>query len=164
MRFLDKFVGTVSWQISHISQIALVAVMLLISGNVIIRAFWRPIPGTVEMTEILGAVLIGMAVAYCQHMKGHIFVSVLVRKFPLRIQGIIDTFTMLLAVFFSSLLAWRTIIYALRMMERGYYTGHLQIPIYPIIFLVGIGFVMLAIVLLRDFLKAINLAVKGSEQ
>ena len=164
MNFLDKLVAMISWRISQVGQVALVAVMLLIAGNVIIRAIWTPVPGTVEMTELLGAIILGLGVAYCQQMKGHIFVSVLVNRLSQRKQAIIDTATTILAVFFTSLLAWRIMIYAARMAERGYTTGHLSIPIYPFIYLVGIGFIILALVLVRDLLKSIILIKKGSEQ
>ncbi len=163
MKFIDKLIGILSWRISQIGQFAIVAVMVLIAGNVIIRAIWTPVPGTVEMTEILGAIIAGMGVAYTQHMKSHIFVSVLVNRFPLRVQGIIDACTMLLAMFITSILARRIVEYGLRMMDRGYSTGHLDISIHPFIILVGIGFIMLALVLLKDFLKALTMAIKGSE-
>jgi len=163
MALLEKIVRTFTLRTAQIGQVALAAVMFLIVANVLMRIPWKPVPGTVELTEILGAVLLTMGVAYCQIVKGHIFVSVLVERFSPRVQGIIDAFTAIIALFFSSALAWETVVFAGRMMKRGYATAHLLIPIYPFIYLVGFGFVMLAIVLLRDFLKAVILAVKGSE-
>ena len=164
MNFFDKIVAGLSLRISQVGQIALVAVMLLIAGNVIIRAIWRPVPGTVEMVELLGAIIVGLGVAYCQQVKSHIFVSVLVNRFSKRTQAIIDTATNFLAIIFSSLLAWRVIIYGLRMWDRGYATGHLGIPVYPFIFIVGIGFAMFVLVLVRDLLKSVKIIGKGSEQ
>ena len=47
------------------------------------------------------------------------------------------------------------------MMEKGYETGHLKIPLAPSIFIVSFGFIMLAMVLLLDLIKAFNQALKG---
>lgn len=162
MNLLDKITAALSWRISQIAQAALVLVMIIIVVNIIMRRFWVPLPGTVELVEILGAVILGLGLAYCQYKKGHIFVSILVKKFPLRVQALVDAFTSLLALIFSSFLSWQLIKYAARMTERGYATGHLDIPIGPFIYIVGIGCIMLAIVLLRDFIKSAAAAAKGS--
>lgn len=164
MNLLEKITAALSWRISQIAQAALVLVMIIIVANIIMRRYWTPIPGTVELVEILGAVILGLGVAYCQYRKGHIFVSILVKKFPLRLQALTDAFTSLLALIFSSLLSWQLIKYAGRMMERGYATGHLDIPIGPFIYIVGIGCIILAVVLFRDFVKASAVAVKGSDK
>lgn len=164
MKHLDRFIEMLSWRISQAAQFALLGVMVLIVANIIVRNPWRPIPGTVEMVEILGAIILGLGVAYCQQKKGHIFVGVLVNRLSERKQALVDSITHVIALFFIGLLAWQMMNYAGSMLARGYTTGHLEIPIAPFIYLVGVGFIMLALIMLKDFLKAITLVVKGSEQ
>lgn len=164
MKYLDKFMEALSWRISQVAQAALLTVMVLIVANIIVREPFKPIPGTVEMVEILGAIILGLGVAYCQQKKGHIAVSVLVNRFSERKQALVDSITSVLAIFFMGLLSWEMIRYAGSMLARGYTTGHLEIPIAPFIYVVAAGFIMLALVMFKDFLKAITIALKGSEQ
>lgn len=164
MIFFERIIENISRRISQLGQVALVLVMLLIVTNVILRLPWRPLPGTVEMVELLGTILLGLGIAYCQQKKSHIFVSVLVDRFPLRVQALVDAVTGLLALFFTSLVARQLFIYGTRMLERGYTTGHLNIPVYPFIYLVGVGFIILALVLLKDLINTVILFTKGKEQ
>ncbi|RJX27833.1 MAG: TRAP transporter small permease [Dethiobacter sp.] len=163
MGILDKFVRMITWRTAQIGQAALAAVMLLIVANIFSRIPWKPVPGTVELTEILGAVLLTTGVAYTQLMKGHIFVGVLVEKFPPRLQGVVDTIVSAISLFFAGLLAKETIAFGAKMAQRGWATADLLIPIYPVIYLVAFGFLMLAVVLLKDLIKAIMMIIKGSE-
>ncbi len=164
MQTLDKLVSIISWQASRFSQVALFLIMLLIVGDIVLRNFWKHVPGKVEMVELLGVILLGLGVAYCQQKRGHIAVGVLVRRFPLRLQAVIDSFTSLLAVVFTCLLSYQLFIYGTRMLERGYSTGHLGIPMAPFIYLAGAGFLVLVLVLLRDLVSALIVSVKGSEK
>jgi TRAP-type C4-dicarboxylate transport system permease small subunit len=163
MGILDKLVRMITWRTAQIGQAALAAVMFLIVANILSRMPWRPVAGTVELTEILGAVLLATGVAYCQMMKGHIFVGVLVEKFPPRVQGVVDSIVSIVSLFFAGLLAKETIAFGVRMAQRGYATPDLKIPISPVIYLVAFGFLMLAVVILRDLIKAIIMIIKGSE-
>lgn len=158
-----RFVSFITQRAAQISQVALIFTMLIIVANVISRRWWRPIPGTVELVEMSGAILLAMAVAYTAEVKGHIMVSVLVDSFPPKAQALVDIAVSTIGLYFSFLLARETMAFAARMMARGYSTGHLQLPIAPSIYLVGLGFAMLALVLCRDIVKAAMFVLKGSE-
>ncbi len=163
MNAFERIVHTITWRTSQIGQIALVIAMSITVANVILRIPWNPVPGTVEIVEMSGAVLLGMGVAYCAAMKGHIMVGVLVDRFPLRIQAMVDIVTNTLGLIFSYFLAREIFVFALRMMDRGYTTPNLSIPVWPAITMVAIGFVMLALVLIKDLLKSVIFVVKGSD-
>jgi TRAP-type C4-dicarboxylate transport system permease small subunit len=160
---LEKFVQGLTWRTAQVAQAAMVFVMLVIVANILLRIPWKPIGGTVEIVEMGGAVLLALGVAYTAIMKGHIMVGVLVERFSPRLRGINDIIVNIIALFFSYLLARELFFYAFSMMERGYVTGHLRLPVAPSIFMVAFGFVMLALVLLLDLIYAVILAVKGSE-
>ncbi len=166
MESLEKLVRGLTWRTAQIAQVALAAVMLVIVANIILREFWRPLPGTVEIVEILGAVLLALGVANCAVKKGHIAVGVLVDKLSPRKEALVESAVNFVALIFISLLAWQTIYYAGQMMRRGYTTAHLLISLYPFIYLVGFGFVMLAAVLLLESVKCLVAfsTFKGSEE
>ncbi|MBS4021592.1 MAG: TRAP transporter small permease [Dethiobacter sp.] len=164
MNTFDKFVRALTLRTAQAAQLVLAFVMFIIVANVVSRRLWRPVPGTVELVEMSGAVLLALAVAYTALMKGHIMVGVLVERFPARIQAAVDILVNAIAVFFSFLLAKETFFFAGRMMQRGFTTGQLFIPVAPSIYLVAFGFAMLALVLLSDLLKAVITVIKGSEK
>jgi TRAP-type C4-dicarboxylate transport system permease small subunit len=159
----DRFVHALTLRTAQAAQLVLAFVMFIIVGNVISRIWWKPIPGTVELVEMSGAVLLALAVAYTAIMKGHIMVGVLVDRFPPRMQAAADIVVNTIALVFSFLLARETYVFGARMMQRGYTTGHLLLPIAPSIYLVAFGFTMLTLVLFRDLLKAVVAVTKGSE-
>ncbi len=165
MEALEKIVRKLTWRTSQLGQLALAGATFVIVANIIMRFFWKPLPGTVEIAEILGAVILSLGVAYCAFMKGHIAVGVLVDNLSKRKEAAVDIIVNLISLFFSGLLAWETLVYATRMMGRGYTTAHLQLPLYPVIYLVGFGFIMLTVVLLRDVVNSllVILQKKGSE-
>ncbi|MDW7738658.1 MAG: TRAP transporter small permease [Bacillota bacterium] len=137
--------------------------MLIIITNVIIRIPWKPLPGSVEIVEMCGAILLATAIAYTAMMKGHITVGVLVERFPPRIQAAVDLFTNCITLLFTSMLAWETFVFATRMSQRGYSTPNLLIPIAPSVFLVAFSFTMLALVLLLNLTKAAIIVIRGSQ-
>ncbi len=163
MEIFNKLVGVLTLRTAQVAQVALFIAMSVIVANVILREVWKPLPGSVELVEMSGAVLLGMGVAYTAMMKGHIAVGVLVDRFSPRIQAFVDLVVSTVALIFSFVLAREIFSYATTMMERGYTTGHLELPMAPSIYLVAFGFIMLTLVLFRDLLNAAVIVIKGSE-
>jgi TRAP-type C4-dicarboxylate transport system permease small subunit len=163
MNLFDRLIRTLTWRTAQIGQAALFFAMIIIVANVLSRIPWNPVPGTVELTEMAGAVLLAAGVAYTAAMKGHIMVGFFVDRYSPRVQAIVDIITNAISLFFIYLLARETFVFGGRMMARGFVTADLLIPIYPIIYLVGISFIMLSLVVLRDLIKAAILAVKGGK-
>lgn len=163
LKLCEKFVSALTVRTAQVAQIALFFAMFIIVANVITRIWGKPVPGSVELVEMSGAVLLGMAVAYTALMKGHIMVGVLVERFSPRAQAVVDLFTSAIALIFIYFLSRETFFFGIRMAERGYTTGSLRLPMAPSIYLVGFGFAMLALVLLMDTVKSAIMVTKGSE-
>ena len=163
MNTFDKIVSALTLRTAQAAQFVLALVMLIIVVNVISRKLWQPVPGTVELVEMSGAVLLALAVAYTAITKSHIMVGILVERFPPRIQAAVGIVVNTIALFFSFLLARETFFFAGKMMQGGNTTGQLFIPIAPAIYIVAFGFAMLTLVLLRDVIENLITVAKGSE-
>jgi TRAP-type C4-dicarboxylate transport system permease small subunit len=161
MKRLDNIVKQLTMRTAQAAQVVLVFVTCLVVLNVITRIRWNPVPGTVELVEMSGAVMLALSIAYTAYRKGHIAVSILVEKFRPSVRRVIEIFVSAVALFFTSVLTVEIFRFGTRMLQRGYVTGHLQLPIAPAIYLVAFGFLMLALVLLRDLLMAVFLNIKG---
>lgn len=164
MNNLEKIIHTMARRTSQFAQIALVLVMLIIVANIVMRAWWRPLPGSYELIEILGAVILSMGAAYCALSRGHVTLTLFVDKLSLKKQAVVDLSTSLISFVFISAIGWGLLRYATMVYKRGLETSTLSIPLYPVYFLVAAGLIMLALTVLLEFIRAINLLLNKKEQ
>ena len=80
-----------------IAGTAIVLMMLITCGDVVLRYFRLPIPGTYELVCFLGSVAVSFAMARTSMKKGHVAVSLIVRLLNQRIQLIIESITTFLS-------------------------------------------------------------------
>lgn len=153
---LEKIIYTMAMRVSRVAQLALVAVMAVIVANILMRAWWKPLPGSYELVEILGAVILSMGAAYCAVARGHVTVSLLVDKLSPKKQALVDLFTSLISFVFIAAIGWGLLKYAIMTYKRGLETSILSIPLYPVYFLVAAGLIMLALTALLDIIKSIS--------
>ena len=139
-----------------IAALAIVALMLLTTANVVLRIVHVPYSGTYELAGFLGAVVVAFALGYTQKRKDHIMVDIVTRKFPPGIVRIIDSIAYLVcAIFFGivtvQVFAWGMIIY-----HTGEVSETLKIIYYPFVWCVALGFAVLTFTLLIDFIFAVT--------
>ena len=154
---LEKTVHAMARRVSHLAQLCLVLVMLIIVGNIVMRAWWKPLPGSYELVEMLGALILSMGAAYCAVARGHVTVSLVVDKLSRRKQAAIDLVTGSISVLFISAIGWGLIKYAKMTFTRGLETPSLSIPLYPVYFLVAAGLIMLAMTALIEVIRSITI-------
>ncbi len=157
---MKGFSNTVK-KISHISDeiagIFVILVMLMVVANVILRAvFNSPLKGTFEIVSLLTAVAIALGLAQCALAKGHIAVEFISKYLPQKIQGIVDIFNDFIGFVFWSIATIFIIKHGFSMMDRGLVTATSEIPVYPFIFLVGIGFLILSLALSIELIENVK--------
>ena len=139
----------------------LLLMMFLTVGNVVGRRFFKtPIPGTIELTELMLALVVFFAIAYTQVRKGHISIDVVVSRFSPRAQAIIDSITYFFSLGLFSLVTWQSAVHANRLFEGHNVSGVLSLPIFPFVIAVAVGSLLFCLVLLVDFLRSLAKAVK----
>lgn len=160
MVYLERSVYLLSRWGDKLAQVAMVAIMLLIVGNVLLRIVWKPILGTYDIVSFLGAVLISFALANCAAQKGHVVISIVVERLPQRAQAITDSITGLFSVVIFMVISWQSIMYATKLWQDGVLSATLLVPYFPLVYGVGFGCIMISLVLLTDFFKSVTKAVK----
>ncbi len=140
---------------------ALVMVMLVIVANILMRAWWKPLTGSYELVEILGAILLSMGVAYCAMQKSHVAMTFLVERMSPRNKAWTELGTNLISCLFLSLIAWGMLKHSARMYHRGLSTTALDLPLYPIYYLVAFGLIVLVLVALLELVKSLLLIIRG---
>lgn len=156
MDYFARIVYLVSRGINRISCVALVAMMAFVSINVVCRAFGHPIFGTYESVGFLLAIMVAFSIAHCAVKKGHIAVNVLEGVIPARMLPVLDTIVAILGTGLYLVLAWQCAIYAKIMWDKGELSMSMEIPFYPLIFVVAFGLFMLGLVLMVDICKSLT--------
>ena len=136
-----KLVTVMYW----IAGIAIILMMVITCGDVTLRYFRRPIPGTFELVCFLGAVAASFAMAYTSVKKGHVSVSLLVRLFPPRTQAVIGVITELFSLILFSMLSWQSILYGNDLRAAKEVSMTIELPFYPFVY--GMSFAAAAVCL-----------------
>ena len=134
--------------------VSLLALTLLATMNVALRIFQVPASGTYEVVSFLGAIVTAGALGYTQKRKDHIVVDILSEKFPVAVKRVLDRVSYVLILVFFSIVSWQTFVYGRRLMVTGELSETLKIAYYPFVFLVGLGFAVLALTSLLDLVES----------
>jgi TRAP-type C4-dicarboxylate transport system permease small subunit len=133
--------------------VALLALTLLATMNVALRIFQVPVSGTYEVVSFLGAIVTAGALGYTQKRKDHIVVDILSDKFPSKVKGVLDRVNYVLIFVFFVIVSWQTFVYGKRLLLTGELSETLKIPYYPFVFLVSVGFAVLALTIILDLIE-----------
>ncbi len=144
-----------------IASLAVIIMMLLSTADVVLRLFGKPIPGAYELVGFIGTIVVSFALGFTSLEKGHIAVELLYRKLPQRTQLAIETFTNVVSFLIFGLITYQTFIYALDIRKSGEVSPTLQMPIYPFIFGMSLGFGLLCIILIADSIKSMKRTLNG---
>jgi TRAP-type C4-dicarboxylate transport system permease small subunit len=132
---------------------ALLSLMILATGNVIMRIFSIPFSGSYEIISFLGAVVTAAALGYTLRNRDHIVVNILSHKFPQKVKKIIDAVSFLIITIFFTVVSRQIFLWGLKLRETGELSETLKIIYYPFVFGVASGFAFLALAGAVDFLK-----------
>jgi TRAP-type C4-dicarboxylate transport system permease small subunit len=118
--------------------------------NIVLRSLGLPVTGTYELMGLGGAMIAALAMGGTQEARGHIQVAVLDSVLPLRLRSTLEVFAQMLAVIFFGLIAWRLFHLSWALRQSGELSETLRFPYYPVVFLVGLGFVSLGLNLIAQ--------------
>lgn len=150
---MQKFASRLSEYLDWLAGWVLMGSMLLVVCNILLRLFDRPIEGTYEWVGFLSAAAIGLALAYCAVQEGHIAVTFFVDKLAPGRQATIDFVVKLLSVAFLVLAFWESLLYGASMKASGEVALTTKVPFYPFIYLIALGLLVMALVILSEILK-----------
>jgi len=153
MRYLDTFNNFCNKVLLFLGGISVLALMLLATGNVVLRVFHLPFRGTYEIVSFLGAVVIAFALGYTQKRKDHIVVDILTEKFPEPLKNLIDKVAYLANTLFFGVVSWQLYVWGMKIWESSEVSETLKIVFHPYVFMVAVGFALLSFTAFIDFLK-----------
>lgn len=119
-------------------------------ANMLLRSLGLPVTGTYELMGLGGAMIAALAMGGTQEARGHIQVAVLDGFLPLVMRRVLEAAAHILSTVFFGLVVWRLFELSWALKESGELSETLRIPFYPVVFLVGLGFVSLGLNLIRQ--------------
>jgi TRAP-type transport system small permease protein len=145
----------VRW-VNNAGVIILAMMMLLTVADVTLRYFFnKPILGSFEITEFMMTMLAAFTIGYAAILKVHVNIDLVYTRLPERLQGMISIFTTLVCVVFFGLMSWRNIYQSSVLRQANAMSPALSIPEFPFMFILGIGFGIVALVFLLQLLESI---------
>lgn len=153
MEAILTIVHRLSKFLNSISAVALIAIMVLTTADVVLRFFKRPIVGTYEIVGLLGAVVIGFGIPLTSWLRGHIFVDFIVERFPEGRKDVVNIFTRLLGIGLFFIAGWNLIIVGMDLYRTGEVSLTRQLPFYPIAYGLAVSCFVQCLVLICDIIK-----------
>jgi TRAP-type C4-dicarboxylate transport system permease small subunit len=134
----------------------LILMMLLTVADVILRYLKRPILGTYELVSFAGAIVIAFALPLTTWEKGHVSVDIIFEFFPRAKGHVLQVITRLMGMLFFIVLSWTLLNMGTSFYKMGEGTLTLQLPLYPIAFLLGLSCVAECFVLAADIIRTVS--------
>lgn len=124
----------------YVAGVALVAMLALTVADITGRTvFNNPVPGTVEVTQVILVVVVFLALAHSEDLGDHITVDLLYVRVGSRAKGILDVFANVLSVVVLGVMAYQLYVFALRRQVSGAETPVLQWPMWPFVLVAALG-------------------------
>jgi len=144
---LEKALSPIIPIVGNIGSVVIAAVMFLTVADVFGRRFLnKPVTGGYEISEMLLVIVIFSTIAYCQLLRGHIAIDLLVSRLRQKTQAVLNSLVYIIFLVTFGILSWQLYIYAIEVMGKNWVTGTILLPIYPFAFIAAIGCTLLCLV------------------
>ncbi len=163
------FLDFICERVSKITMWVFIALMLTMTYEVVMRYIFRsPTMWSYDMTYLLNSISVVFGMAWVYKIKGHVKVDIIYNRYSEKMRNIMD----LIFVPLLFLIPWAFILYRMMLhvmnsiaIREVAITGTLMPPIYPFKTWLFVGFLLLFLQVLSEYIRQIlNMSVKkGSD-
>jgi TRAP-type C4-dicarboxylate transport system permease small subunit len=160
---LSKFILRVSSIMASVGAISLFVMMVITVIDVGGREFFlKPLNGSFELIGIMLVIAGSWGIAYCQVIKLHIRIGLIVDKFPERLRKLCWILTLIVGGVMCGLIAWQGLVKTIDLLTStlGNTTDTLGLPIWPFMLVMTLGFLWTCVVFFAEIFQ--QLAEKTS--
>ena len=115
-----------------------------------------PLYGSEEIVSILAVLALGFALPYAHSQGSHIGVEVVYQRLPRRARQVLRLVTDTAAAVLFAVVAWRMVLYGMSMRESGTVSMNLGLPVYWVVWALGLCFAVFALRLLGSGLHSLS--------
>lgn len=139
---LERFVRELSRWFSGFALIALMAMLVLVSADIVgAKVFSSPVQGAMDLTSLLAVLLIGFSTTETFLAGRHIKVDFVMLLLPPRLRRVLRCLSLILCLVFFALLVWRLFLYAHDLQSYGEQSLTVKIALYPFAYALALAFV-----------------------
>jgi TRAP-type C4-dicarboxylate transport system permease small subunit len=150
----QKGVHKVTYIVCVLGMFLALPLMLITTVDVMSRVFFnKPLPGTLELSEYMLAIIILLGAAYTQQVQGHVGVDFLTSKFSSRGRKVCKIITDVASLFIITIL----VVYGyIEGVHETAVSDQLRVPQWPFKLLVAVGGLMLWLEIFVDLLTSVS--------
>ena len=149
------------WAFS-LGMVWVLVMMILTAFDVGLRyTFSSPLPGTLELSEIMLALFGMLGMAYTEKMDANVKVEILEKVLPEKVIMIFKSITHLLSLSIILLLTWQSWVMGIEEYHYKTATDTLGVPLYPFHFLLSVASFILAVELFVKMVNSIHRLIKN---
>jgi TRAP-type transport system small permease protein len=157
---VDRALRRLSHLLHALAGVTMLLLLLWTVADIIGRTFLaRPLPGTVELTELAVVVLVYLGLARAEHERAHIAVDLLFVRLGTRTQLVVRVLAGLLSAAVVLVLTWRLLAFSGQLRDGGFTTGVLSVPLYPVALIGVAGAGVFALAILGNVAHALRALV-----
>ncbi|MCU0918368.1 MAG: TRAP transporter small permease [Planctomycetes bacterium] len=116
--------------LAAVAGLAIAAMIVVTCVDVVGRRVGYPLPGTYDLIELLGAIVIAGALPYTTACRGHVAIEFLPRQLPPRGRIVLSTVVGLVFIALFAFLTWRFVQYGVDLAASGQVTLTLRWPVF----------------------------------
>lgn len=159
--FLVRMVHIIGLVSEKLSQLSLSLMFVIVFTNIVMRKLVKPLFGSYDYVSLANAVFVTFSIVYCAVNNNHVRLEFFVRYIPSRLRGPITGFFTVITLLICLLISWEFLKLGRRLSVVGETTPTASLPISPFTYVVGFGFLILALVSL--FLLLANVLRTGND-
>lgn len=138
-----------------VAGVSVLAMLVLAIGNMVGRLFDKPIIGTFEIIEYISVVATSFGLAYTQLVRGHVSVSFVVQRLPLRTQTAIEIVTLSISALLAAVVCWQSVGYGFTLWHSHEVSQTLRLPFFVFVFGMAFGSMVFCIELSTQCIESV---------
>ena len=160
MNKYERFFGTFTKWGDYLARLGMVALLVLVVANVIMRYAFKSIQGAYDYVGLITAIAVSLAVAYTAYERGHIEIEILMDHFSDRVQSVVGTIMFLISTAFFCIVSWQSVVVGMSMKEANETTMAVYVQLYPFLYILAFGMGLTALAFLIHTIKYASKALK----
>ncbi|MFC1905323.1 TRAP transporter small permease [Chloroflexota bacterium] len=153
----EKWIKRISGWLFGIACVAIVAMILITVVDLIgLKLFRWKFAGAIEISGLLGLIIIGFAISFTQVLRGHTVVDVLISRLSKRYQVVLASIVSLFGLIIFTLMAWQMYSFGGDLQLAGRITPLEQIPLSPFAYAMAVCCLVMSFVLLLALVRALK--------
>ena len=148
MKLIYEGVNKVIKGLDFLAGIILLAVLVLVVGNIILRFCGYPQNYAYDWVGFLTASAISFAISFCAARGGHVAVTILTDKLSRKAGRMIEVIISAFSAGFLLMIVRMLFLYGSRLYNGGYVGNTSKMPLYYFAFIIAVGFLGYCFVML----------------